>query len=341
MADFDQYSASELQLLGTSNDSTGVLIRDATGAALYARVTTVPSNGAAGYAKGCIVMHLNASIGSVDMYVNTGTSTSCVFGNIERDGAITMIQAAQYSVAAQAAMPPAMAAIYNAATTYPIFIHPDHPDVEIFTTKAGSTAASDGDRIGRITDPFGAVFPHMLSFDDANQRPYLRVSGGKKSIRMTTGTSLTQMNQGDFSHTAPFDMVVAGYFPAGNVNIWDSLYNTNLTYNGTAFRMYNGSVGYFDTVTDAAGAFRILHWRAGTGLRVYNQAGTLLGTGLNNEPNVINWGNGIQFGGTNDGFEIVFAFDSSTAFSRPGLDIGLIDDLIAAIASDYAGWTPL
>lgn len=45
---------------------------------LMARGTTVPTDGTAGYAKGCIFVDTNASAGSV-FYVNEGTKASCDF----------------------------------------------------------------------------------------------------------------------------------------------------------------------------------------------------------------------------------------------------------------------
>jgi hypothetical protein len=77
MTDHAKYTASELQPLGPYSDSTGVLIRDASGAALYARLNTVPAPGASGFAKGCIIVDLSSS--ETVLYTNTGSVTSCLF----------------------------------------------------------------------------------------------------------------------------------------------------------------------------------------------------------------------------------------------------------------------
>jgi hypothetical protein len=77
MTDHAKYTASELQPLGPYSDSTGVLIRDARGDALYVRASGVPADGAAGYAKGCLLVDLSS--GDTVLYTNTGGVMSCTF----------------------------------------------------------------------------------------------------------------------------------------------------------------------------------------------------------------------------------------------------------------------
>lgn len=48
---------------------------------LMAHGTTVPTDGAAGYATGCLFQHTDGGDGTA-LYVNEGTSTSCDFNAI-------------------------------------------------------------------------------------------------------------------------------------------------------------------------------------------------------------------------------------------------------------------
>lgn len=49
------------------------------GGAVYARGTTVPTDGDAGYASGCIFVDTDATTLDTIIYVNIGTVTSCNF----------------------------------------------------------------------------------------------------------------------------------------------------------------------------------------------------------------------------------------------------------------------
>ena len=61
--------------------ATGVvgILLDENGKALLATGTTVPSNGANGYAKGCLFIDTDVATGTTGLYCNKGTSSSCVF----------------------------------------------------------------------------------------------------------------------------------------------------------------------------------------------------------------------------------------------------------------------
>lgn len=56
-----------------------VLLYDTNNKVLLASGTTVPTDATSGYAKGCIFIDTNVSTGLQGLYVNVGTSTSCVF----------------------------------------------------------------------------------------------------------------------------------------------------------------------------------------------------------------------------------------------------------------------
>lgn len=55
------------------------LIKDALGKTLLATGTTVPSDTAPLYAKGCLFIDTDVATGTSGLYVNVGTSSSCVF----------------------------------------------------------------------------------------------------------------------------------------------------------------------------------------------------------------------------------------------------------------------
>lgn len=61
--------------------ATGVtcLFKDGSGKALLATGTTVPSDTATLYAKGCLFIDTDVATGTTGLYVNVGTASSCVF----------------------------------------------------------------------------------------------------------------------------------------------------------------------------------------------------------------------------------------------------------------------
>ena len=61
-----------------SATSTSIL-KDSAGKLLIAQGTTVPSDATNGYAKGCLFIDTDVVSGTSGLYVNVGTSTSCVF----------------------------------------------------------------------------------------------------------------------------------------------------------------------------------------------------------------------------------------------------------------------
>ena len=69
-----------ITLVGTTI-ATGVtaLLKDADGNALLATGTTVPSDGGAVYAKGCLFIDTDVATGTSGLYVNEGTAASCSF----------------------------------------------------------------------------------------------------------------------------------------------------------------------------------------------------------------------------------------------------------------------
>lgn len=61
--------------------ATGVtcLLKDSAGKALLATGTTVPADTGTLYAKGCLFIDTDVATGTSGLYVNVGTSASCVF----------------------------------------------------------------------------------------------------------------------------------------------------------------------------------------------------------------------------------------------------------------------
>lgn len=62
----------------TIQAADGVIVRDPNNGIMYAKGTTVPSDGGTGYSAGCIFVDTNASAGS-QVYINEGSATSCDF----------------------------------------------------------------------------------------------------------------------------------------------------------------------------------------------------------------------------------------------------------------------
>ena len=59
--------------------SMTVIDEDGAGNVTKAKGATVPSNGQAGCAKGCIFVHIDETDGDNPIYVNEGTASSCAF----------------------------------------------------------------------------------------------------------------------------------------------------------------------------------------------------------------------------------------------------------------------
>lgn len=56
-----------------------VMLKDPGGHVLWARGTTVPTDGEAGYAKGCLFIDTDVGAGTTGLYVNVGSTTACDF----------------------------------------------------------------------------------------------------------------------------------------------------------------------------------------------------------------------------------------------------------------------
>lgn len=66
-------------LVGRTVGSVKVLLKDSDGNILKATGTTVPSDGVAGYAKGCLFIDTDVGAGTSGIYENVGTTTACNF----------------------------------------------------------------------------------------------------------------------------------------------------------------------------------------------------------------------------------------------------------------------
>lgn len=67
----------KLQTPGTTQ--VRVMIRDNSNHVLHATGVTVPTDGEAGYAKGCLFIDTDVVAGTTGLYVNVGTTTACDF----------------------------------------------------------------------------------------------------------------------------------------------------------------------------------------------------------------------------------------------------------------------
>jgi hypothetical protein len=82
---FRNFSADRItnapRFVGVTTQISGVtvLFNDASGNALMATGTTVPSDSGAGYAKGCLFIDTDVAAGTSGLYVNVGTTSACNF----------------------------------------------------------------------------------------------------------------------------------------------------------------------------------------------------------------------------------------------------------------------
>jgi hypothetical protein len=73
-------TASEgVVLKATAVSGVTTLLSDSNGDALLATGTTVPTDTATGFAKGCLFIDTNVATGTTGLNCNKGTNTSCVF----------------------------------------------------------------------------------------------------------------------------------------------------------------------------------------------------------------------------------------------------------------------
>ena len=81
MSDMVKLSVDELTVVGTANGHSGVkvLMRDELGDVIFARGATVPTDGLAGYAIGCIFVDSDSTTTGASLYTNIGSATSCNF----------------------------------------------------------------------------------------------------------------------------------------------------------------------------------------------------------------------------------------------------------------------
>jgi hypothetical protein len=77
------HHTDELTLSGVKSRVGGedctVLVRDWRGDVLHATGTTVPTDDAEGFAKGCLFVDSDAPAGTSGLYVNIGTRAACNF----------------------------------------------------------------------------------------------------------------------------------------------------------------------------------------------------------------------------------------------------------------------
>lgn len=59
--------------------SINPITKDSSGNLLLGTCTTIPSNGQAGFAKGCVLIDTDVAGGTASFYVNNGTTSSCTF----------------------------------------------------------------------------------------------------------------------------------------------------------------------------------------------------------------------------------------------------------------------
>ena len=80
MALFENMTVGSMGLQG-DKIASGVtcLLKDAAGKALLATGTTVPADAGSLYAKGCLFIDTDVASGTTGLYVNVGTSSSCIF----------------------------------------------------------------------------------------------------------------------------------------------------------------------------------------------------------------------------------------------------------------------
>ncbi len=67
----------QVQTVGA--ETITVLLRDNNGLIMYAVGTTVPTDGTAGYAKGCLFVDTDVATGTTGLNCNKGVTTSCAF----------------------------------------------------------------------------------------------------------------------------------------------------------------------------------------------------------------------------------------------------------------------
>ena len=68
-----------ITITGVTTSGVTALIKNGSGMILLATGTTVPTDGGAGYAKGCLFIDTDVATGTTGLYVNVGTTAACNF----------------------------------------------------------------------------------------------------------------------------------------------------------------------------------------------------------------------------------------------------------------------
>lgn len=70
-----------IKVAGNTDVVSGVTanLLDAAGNILHCTGTTVPTDGGAGFAKGCLFIDTDVAAGTTGLYVNVGTTAACNF----------------------------------------------------------------------------------------------------------------------------------------------------------------------------------------------------------------------------------------------------------------------
>lgn len=78
-ATISKQATGDLTMIGTPSGAVTILIKDKDNKALLATGVTLPADAGTIYAKGCLFIDTDVATGTSGLYVNVGTSASCVF----------------------------------------------------------------------------------------------------------------------------------------------------------------------------------------------------------------------------------------------------------------------
>jgi len=78
-ATISKQATGDLTMVGTPQATVTVLFRNSLNKVLFCTGTVMPPDAGTIYAKGCLFIDTDVATGTSGLYVNVGTSASCVF----------------------------------------------------------------------------------------------------------------------------------------------------------------------------------------------------------------------------------------------------------------------
>jgi len=170
-------------------DPDGYVLHDANGNCMHQWGTTVPANATAGYGTGCLFFKSNGGAGT-SLYVNEGTSTSCLFNSVSSQGGIAPLAGGSTQTLTTASYGKTINLDTATGSVITLPAATGSGGVVRFVVSVLATSNSHIVKVGNVSDAMQGI---ITSLDDsgANVVGFAAVAGTDDTItlnRSTTGS---------------------------------------------------------------------------------------------------------------------------------------------------------